>query len=486
MAYRPPVERLVLAGLVLALAVLALAYLRVPGNNPPAMYRDEAGIALDADLVAHTGRDSSGALLPLYFRSFGDYKSAPYIYLLGAVFSVTGPHETVAREVSAVLGVLGVALLGVLGRRLTGSTAVGLATALLAATTPWLFEVSRLVFEVALLPPLLAVLLLLVHGGGSRDRWSSGRCVAVGVTIAAIAYAYAGGRALAPVLAGALLVTSRGPRLRSVLASLAAAAVALLPMAAFAVKHPSALLVRFSHVRGDEGAGGPLPVRILLQWLQELNLLRWVASGDRNLRHHVHGGGGSLLAAGVLLAGLGIVVLVRRGGWDPFWSFTVLALVGSAVPAAISDVRLHALRSVGIPVLLVVLAVPALAQLTSSGRGRAVLVATATVGLVQLVVFAAAWQQQGPRRTAAFHAGLRPVLHAALATGRPVVVGRDDPDALGGTAWLAHVEHVPVRLLNGSEPAPPGSVLVAVERTCPGCTSIADADIFHALVVPGG
>ena len=61
--------------------------------------------------------------MPLFFRSFDDYKSPLYPYVLAGVFEVTGLDARVARGLSAVLVLAAVLLLGLLARRLTQSLA---------------------------------------------------------------------------------------------------------------------------------------------------------------------------------------------------------------------------------------------------------------------------------------------------------------------------------------------------------------------------
>lgn len=478
-----------LVPVLLAAAVVAgvvTTFLQVSTGNPPGFYRDESGIALNAALLGQSGRDEYGTLLPLYLFSYGDYKSTPYVYVLAAVFAVTGESELVARGFSAVLGLAAVLVLGLVGHRLSGSRSVGLATCVLAAATPWLFEVTRLVFEVALEPLLVALLVLLLSGARKQATWTRRRCAGIGVTLAAIAYAYAGGRALAPLLALGLLVFATGPRRRSVLMTLGWFGLALLPMAAYVVANPRALLVRFSRVDASEGSGRWGTVTSLPgNLLRELDLVTWVVRGDENLRHHV-AGTGSLLAGGVLLALAGAVVLVRTGRWEPFWSYVLLGCVASAVPAAISDVRLHTLRSVGLPVFLIVLAVPALAELRAHLRRPRTLAAALVVTVLvlsQAVVFRVQHAERGPQRVEEFHAQLRPVLRAALAAGREdVVVHRNDVDARGNVTWYAELWDEPVTVLPpGAVPAP-GSVVVAVTDRCEACTQIAEAGMFVAYV----
>ena len=133
---------------VLAFALYAVG---VP-DNPPGFYIDESSIAYNALTAAQTGRDEHGEAWPLYFRAFGDYKNPTYVYLLAAVFRVAGPNVAAARYLSATLGVLAALALGLLAVRLTGSRAAGLLTFLTALLTPWLFELSRVVVEVAAYP----------------------------------------------------------------------------------------------------------------------------------------------------------------------------------------------------------------------------------------------------------------------------------------------------------------------------------------------
>jgi len=132
----------VLLGLAAVLAVVGFQ-LWVTPSNPPGYHRDEAALSYNAYSVATTARDEDGAFMPLFFRSFGDYKSPLYPYVLAGIFRITGPHKIVARAFSAVLGAIAVLLLGLLAKRLTGRTVVAVVVVVLAGLTPWLFELGR-------------------------------------------------------------------------------------------------------------------------------------------------------------------------------------------------------------------------------------------------------------------------------------------------------------------------------------------------------
>src|SRR5829696_4598999 len=156
---RNPKPRTLLLPAAVCVLAFALYAVDVP-DNPPGFYIDESSIAYNALTVAQTGRDEHGEAWPLYFRAFGDYKNPTYVYLLAAVFRVTGPGVAVARYLSAALGVLAALALGLLGARLTGSRAAGLLTFLTALLTPWLYGLSRVAVEVAAYPLAVALFLL--------------------------------------------------------------------------------------------------------------------------------------------------------------------------------------------------------------------------------------------------------------------------------------------------------------------------------------
>src|SRR3970040_2332239 len=149
----------VLLGLGALLAVAAFQLWITP-SNPPGYHRDEAALSLNAYTVSTGLRDEDGARLPLFFRSFEDYKSPLYPYLLAGVFRITGPDAQVARGLSATLVLAAVLLLGLLAKRLTRSNRVAFVVVVLAGMTPWLFEMGRVAFEVSTQPVLLTLLLL--------------------------------------------------------------------------------------------------------------------------------------------------------------------------------------------------------------------------------------------------------------------------------------------------------------------------------------
>src|SRR5919107_5204525 len=172
-----------------ALTALLLAagfafYARGAATNPPGFFIDESSIAYNAHTIAETGRDEYGEPFPLYFRAFSDYKNPTYVYLLAAVFRVTGPSITAARLLSAGLGAAAALLLGLLAWRLTRRAEAGAVVACSALLTPWLYESSRLVFEVAAYPLACVLFLLALWRAAPKERWAASDALALAAALA--------------------------------------------------------------------------------------------------------------------------------------------------------------------------------------------------------------------------------------------------------------------------------------------------------------
>ncbi len=113
---------------------------------PPSLNWDEVSMGYTAYSVSQTGRDEWGEKLPLLFRSYGEWKSAVYIYVLVPFIKVFGLNAWAVRLPSAIAGILAVYLTYLIGRRLY-SDKVGLWAAFFLAVSPWHVLLSRPAFE---------------------------------------------------------------------------------------------------------------------------------------------------------------------------------------------------------------------------------------------------------------------------------------------------------------------------------------------------
>ena len=195
--------------------VLAFAlYLNGLSRNPPGFYVDESGIAYNAFLIAHTGKGEFGQRFPLFFQFYTngwtEWANPTQIYLLALPFRFFRPSIHLARIYSAFWVFLACLLLGFLAKQISGRRIVAVLVAIIALLTPWLFEVSRLVFETFFYPAALTLFLLSVHYAQRKQKWSWLNVGMVAATLMLLTYSYTIGRLLGPLLAFGLLLGSVG------------------------------------------------------------------------------------------------------------------------------------------------------------------------------------------------------------------------------------------------------------------------------------
>lgn len=463
----------VLVGLGAVLAVAAFQ-LWISPNNPPGFFRDEAAIAYNAQTIATEGRDEYGARFPLYFSSFQDYKSPLFVYGLAGVFLVTGADREVARGFAAVCLLAAVLLLGLLAYRRTDHASVAVATIVLAGTTPWLFELGRVAFEVAMEPLFVVLALLAVDRASRLDRWTPVTAIPVALALGAITYVYAGGRLLAPLLALALAAVLTRERWRWLVTCWAAFALTQLPLLVYSRVHPGALSRRYEATTfvTDDMSRWEIAWRGAANYLQDLQLWHYVVSGD--VKPYAHTPGTSaLLAASVVLSIAGVVLIVLRHRADPFWRYVLVALLVSPIPAATTADRFHALRLAPLAVMLLVVAIPALGALRDvlprSRPAHVVVAGLALVAAIQFGIFVDSYRTDGPLRTGRFEAGIPGLLGQAWANGGTVYVDYDDLEPQTLARWYALAEGIDqsrvVRLPDGGIP-PVGSIAFGRTQEC--------------------
>ena len=457
-------------------------------SSPPGFLPDEASMSYNAYLLGHHLRDENGGLLPLYLESFGDYKSPLFTYALAVVFRVTGPHAEVARGLAAVAVLTGALLLGLFARRWTRSNLIGVVVVVLAGLTPWLFEVGRAAYEVSLEPLLICLFLLAVLATWQRDAWTARRGAPVGLALTGIAFVYAAGRLLAPLFALALLVFAARSRWRWFAGAWGMfAATGVVPIAVYWLRHPGALTERYNQTSFITSSMAPWTIagHAIRNYVHDVNLWHWIVSGDPKPYVHTYGSG-SIFAAVVVLALGSVALAVVRRRADRFWIFTLVLLVVSPIPAALTKDRSYGLRLVPLPVLLIVVGVPALVWLLARARRDwlARLAGAALVGLVafQFVHFVDNFRARGWARTVVFHAGVPALLREGFGADRTIYVNQHEPHALVYARWYAvvhgleasRVYHIPFKSI-----PPDGSIVFGRFHPCPfRCGKFAYADDY--------
>lgn len=473
------VRRLAPAAAVCVLA-FALYAVGVP-DNPPGFYIDESSIAYNAHTVAQSGRDEHGEAWPLYFRAFGDYKNPTYVYLLAAVFRVTGPSVTAARLLSASLGALAALLLGLLALRLTRCVEAGVVVACSALLTPWLYESSRLVFEVAAYPLACVLFLMALRRASSKGRWGAADVFAVACALALLTYTYSIGRLLAPLLAAGLTFFITRRNLARVLMAWGAYVLTLVPLFVYSLRHLDALAGRFRLITYVTPESGYAEVArgFVVHYLADVNPWRWLVTGEQNIRDHLPDSP-ALLAATLLLAIVGLFFVLREHRQEAWWRFQLYALAASVVPAALTVNDFPQLRLIAFPVFLHVLAAPAVARLAGGKRMRVALYAVVALLVAQGAYFQWRFQARPPERWYVFDARFtRKVLTPALEAARGGTVYLYDPPGHSGyiqALWhgaLRGVEAARFVRLSMNETPPPGAVVVSTEADCSNCRMLA-------------
>jgi 4-amino-4-deoxy-L-arabinose transferase-like glycosyltransferase len=467
------------------------------GHNPPGYYIDEASISFNAYTIAQTGQDEFGTPWPLYFRAFGDYKNPVYIYLLAGLYRLTGPSIMVARLFSVTLGLLAAGAFGMLAWRVTGRRMMALITTLVVLFTPWHFEISRMVLEVALYPLVLALLLLFLHRAASRSRWNAGDILGTAALLGLVTYTYSIGRLLGPLLALGLILFATPPRRVAIGLSWIAYLITLVPIFLFNRAHPGALSERFRIITYLDSTA-PLTDSALAfaaQLIGNLNPRRLLVTGDPNPEQIAHIDGTPLLSLVVgFLVVAGLIVIFRQRRSDPWWRFVVYGSIAALVPASLTNEPAHMLRLSPLMVFLFVLAIPGIEYLwAESGKRRLWLGIAILLVLAQGAVFGAQFNagMHSNRRLRQFDHGYpdQVFARAVAMPNRPIYLA----DALWipgyiQAYWNAVLRHFPIDQLvrlGPDEPPPEGALVISTEENCPRCDVVATNEFYTLYLARG-
>jgi len=447
------------AAALIAVALSFVWYFDEPLRTTPGFFIDESSIAYNAWSIARAGVDEHGVRMPVYFAAFGEYKNPVYIYLLALVFKIAGPGILAARALSIALGFLAALALTFFAR----GTSARAFTFLAAIATPWLFETSRLVFEVAAFPLALAIALLCVRslGGPAPPRWTLIACAA---SLALVTYTYTAGRLLAPLMVlGIWLVV---PFRRAVIAWVMYA-VLMIP----ALLNFRALTARLSEVGIAEH----------FHYLATFTPRFLFLEGDTNARHHI-AYGGMLLVTVALAALAGLVVTIRAARSDRWSRYLLFVFVIAPLPGALAPEAPHALRLIAVAVVIVIFAgigVTALLEIPREAFRFALTMALFLALAAEGLAFRAKHNELGPLRVDDFDAAYPYAFAAALRMQRPPIVVEESPYYIH--AWWYGVLHgidraqLP-RFSEGTEPL--DRVCVGSAPVCGTCRVLADARGF--------
>lgn len=134
---------IILIGLVLRLYGLS--------DVPAGFFCDEASIGYNAYEILITGHDEHGAVMPVFFEAFGEYKTPIEIYSTIPSILIFGLNEFSVRFVSALYGLASVVVILFLTREVfeknKNKNFIALLSAFFLAISPWHIHMSRIAME---------------------------------------------------------------------------------------------------------------------------------------------------------------------------------------------------------------------------------------------------------------------------------------------------------------------------------------------------
>jgi 4-amino-4-deoxy-L-arabinose transferase-like glycosyltransferase len=485
-------------------------------ENPPGFYVDESGLAYNAYLLATTGAGEYGPSFPLYFRlypePFTQYSNPTQIYMLAALFLVTGPSILLARLLAAACVFAACLLLGWLGFKLSGNRMIGLIVAVTALLTPWLFEVGRLVLETFFYPLAVVLFLCALYRAQQKETWSPWNIAALSATLILLTYSYTIGRLFGGLMAAGLVLFIRSRRqVLNVLPVWIIYAISLVPLLIYARQNPD-LTQRFYLISYVKPGMGVMEIiaQFIPRFVKELDPRDLLAVGDPNLRHHLPDSYGSILLGTFLLALISVAVIIIKRRTERWWWFVIFGLLASIVPGALTNDHVHTLRMIAYPVFLILLTVPALELLLSPTevpasaskkkkrktgeadvpvRSRPSQLQYAALGALMVLTLGQAaffhWKYltTGGQRDAGFDTGYKVLYDTAVARPqRPIYLVDSYWGPMSMHAnWYAVLEgrdrNEFVRLDARSQP-PPGAIVLSTELNCGNCELIRKEGIF--------
>jgi len=116
-------------------------------NSYPPLLWDEAALGYNAYSVLKTARDEHGQLLPIIFKSFGDFKPGLYVYLCLPFVKIFGLNPLAVRLPSVLLGSLSPIILYFLIKQIFSDDRKAWLGALALTFLPWHIHFSRGAWE---------------------------------------------------------------------------------------------------------------------------------------------------------------------------------------------------------------------------------------------------------------------------------------------------------------------------------------------------
>jgi 4-amino-4-deoxy-L-arabinose transferase-like glycosyltransferase len=151
--------------LILTGIILIGGFLRIYNiaNAPPSLNWDEAAWGYNAYSILSIGKDEYGKVLPIFTRSFDEYKSTLPMYLMVPSIKMFGLNAFAVRLPSVLVGVASILVIYLLAKEIFDDQRIALVSSFLFAIEPWAVHLSRVYYDAneAMFFLLLGLLLFL-------------------------------------------------------------------------------------------------------------------------------------------------------------------------------------------------------------------------------------------------------------------------------------------------------------------------------------
>ncbi len=143
------------SGILIALITITLlgGFLRLYkiAENPPSLTGDEISFGYSAYSILKTGKDEYGNVMPLAFKSVGDYKNPFPVYLLVLPIKLLGLNDFVVRLPNALIGILAIPIFFLFLKDILKDKKIAILGAFFLSISAWHILYSRFAYE-----PLMA------------------------------------------------------------------------------------------------------------------------------------------------------------------------------------------------------------------------------------------------------------------------------------------------------------------------------------------
>ncbi len=350
----PGWERTEILLFALALAIYLATRLANLSSYPIYFFTDEAVQTVLADeFIARGARGSDGLLFPTYFLNSYQYNLGTSVYLQVLPTLIFGKSVFVTRAASMLVTALSAAWLGLILKRVFGSTRPWLGVLVLSIAPAWFLH-SRTAFETALAASLFAGFLYyyLLYRQGEVKK------IYLAVLLGALTfYAYSPIRMVLVVCALLLLVSDIKYHLqhrKTVAAAFGLSLVSALPLLRFMLVHPEETLRHLQVLNSywiQNISWGQKLALFGKEYLSGLNPLYWFFSNDHDLARHQMDGYGHIFWFMLPFVLLGIVLVVSRFRL-PVYRILLLALLAAPSGAALAKLGITRILVMVIPLSL--------------------------------------------------------------------------------------------------------------------------------------